>query len=107
MNVQVTINDKNQIGRVTRVGSMLPASPPLYITKEGPACYVNGAKIIMRNLKAVSDRGKRRQVLHILDGVLEPLVPEDENDSAAYLGLTAGKLLRNPDTFDLGGYTIG
>ena len=62
VNVQVQIGSQYQIGRITRVGSMLPASPPLWITKDGSDSFVNGAKIVMRNLKATSDIGKRRQV---------------------------------------------
>ena len=45
----------------TRVGSMLPASPNLYIMKSGQQFYVNGVKVLNRNLQATSDVGRKRR----------------------------------------------
>ena len=45
-------------------------------------------------------------MLHIVDTVLEPLSPKSKSNSLAYMHLTAGKLLREHDTYDLGEHSI-
>ena len=82
-----------------------PGSPPLWLTKMGSDCFVGGAKIIMRNLQANSNLG-RKQRLHIIDHVLEPLTPVNSDNSQGYIDLTAGKLLRESETYKIPKHTI-
>jgi hypothetical protein len=76
------------------------------MTQKGSEYFVGGSKIIMRNLQATSDRGSRKQRLHILDSVLEPLTPLVSDNSQAYIDLTAGKLLRESDAYRITGHSI-
>ena len=80
-------------------------SPPLWLTKMGSECFVGGAKIIMRNLQANSKLG-RKQRLHIIDHVLEPLTPVNSDNSQGYIDLTAGKLLRESENYKIPKHTI-
>ena len=59
----------------------------------------------MRNLQTQTSTG-RKQRLHIIDNVLEPLIPIIADNSQAYIDLTAGKLLRESDAYRIPGYTI-
>ena len=104
----IKIKDEEGRPRVTRIGSLLPGSPPLYIVKgAGPNdFYVNGEKLIMKNL-AGNAKNRRPQTLHILEEALIPLVPKDAGDSMKFIGLTAGKLLSNPNDYDLGDAGVG
>jgi len=104
VNVVVQVADRASYSDVTRVSSLLPGSPPLWLTQKGPNYYVGGAKIIMRNLEARA--GGRKQRLHIIDSVLEPLTPVDADNSQAFIDLTAGKLLRLSDAYRLPGHSI-
>ena len=104
VNVMVSLNTLTP--KTTTVGSMLPASPNLYIMRSGQQFYVNGVKVSNRNLQATSDVGRKRQVLHVIDGVLEPLTPKKKGDSDRYIGLNAGKLIRQADYYDLGPHSI-
>lgn len=58
----------------------------------------------MRNLEAYAD--SRKQRLHIIDDVLEPLTPLVNDNSQAFIDLTAGKLLRESDAYRLPGHSI-
>jgi uncharacterized surface protein with fasciclin (FAS1) repeats len=106
VNVVVQVADRASYSDVSRVSSLLPGSPPLWMTQKGSEYFVGGSKIIMRNLQATSDRGSRKQRLHILDSVLEPLTPLVSDNSQAYIDLTAGKLLRESDAYRITGHSI-
>lgn len=106
VNVVVQVADRASYSDVTRVSSLLPGSPPLWMTRRGTEYFIGGAKIIMRNLQATSDRGARKQRLQILDDVLEPLTPLVADNSQAYIDLTAGKLLRESEMYRITGHSI-
>lgn len=73
---------------------------------QGVDYYVNGAKIIMRNLQP-SKIGGPNQRIHIIDRVLEPLsMLSSPGDSSKLVSLTAAKLLKLSKDFDLGGKKI-
>ncbi len=62
----------------------------------------------IRDQDAESSSGKP-QFLHAIDRVLQPVELKQRlssSASAAFVGLTAGKLLREQDKFDLGKYSI-
>ena len=99
VNVVVQVADRASYSDVTRVSSLLSGSPPLWLTQKGGNYFVSGAKIIMRNLEAKA--GGRKQRLHIIDEVLEPLTPLSTDNSQAFIDLTAGKLLREADAYRL------
>jgi len=105
VNVVVQVSDRASYSDVTRVPSLLPGSPPLWLTQQGAGFYVSGAKIIMRNLEAQTDN-RRKQRLHIIDSVLEPLSPKGTDNSQAFIDLTAGKFLRESDSYRIPGYSI-
>jgi len=88
-----------------RLSSLSQGSPPLWLTRKNNDFYVNGAKFVMRNLAAKSLTNKK-QMLHIVDTVLEPLCPKSRTNSLGYMHLTAGKLLRDSDNYDLGDHSI-
>jgi len=94
VNVVVQVNDRASYSDVTRVSSLLPGSPPLWLTQQGASFYVSGAKIIMRNLEAYANNRKQR--LHIIDSVLEPLSPLVTDNSQAFIDLTGGISCVNP-----------
>ena len=100
----VQVNDRASYSEVTRVSSLLPGSPPLWLTQQGASFYVSGAKIIMRNLEAYAN--SRKQRLHIIDSVLEPLSPLVTDNSQAFIDLTGGKFLRESDAYRIPGYSI-
>ena len=108
VNVNVRMSDSTTYSQMTRLSSLAPGSPPLYISKKSDDYYVNGAKIIMHNLETQSADGRKKQRLHIVDRVLEPVQDKDAGtdqeggDSGIYVGLTAGKLLRKHREFSLG-----
>ena len=58
----------------------------------------------MRNLEASAQNRKQR--LHIINKVLEPLTPLVPDNSQAFIDLTAGKLLREADAYRLPGHSI-
>lgn len=100
------MGEKNSFATApSRIGSMLPGSPPLWLSKIGKEYYLNGAKLIMRNLQASAPSGARQR-LHVLDEVLEPLVPRSVENSAAYVDLTAGKLVRDSQAYNLRQHSI-
>ena len=104
VNVVVQVNDRASYSDVTRVPSLLPGGPPLWLTQQGGSFFVSGAKIIMRNLEAYA--GKRKQRLQIIDSVLEPLSPIVTDNSQAFIDLTGGKFLRESDAYRIPGYSI-
>ena len=103
----VSLNTLTRTPKTTTVGSMLPASPNLYIMRSGgQQFYVNGVKVSKRNLQATSDVGRKKQVLHVVEGVLQPLTPKKRSDSDRYIDLTAGKLIRQAGDYDLGKHSV-
>lgn len=108
MNVNVKLGPETvKGGDVTRLGSMLPGSPPLYITSFNSDYYVNGAEVIMKNIKGTSGPiDGKPQMLQIIDRVLEPLTPKDRGDSLLYVDLTAAKLLKQSASLNISTYEI-
>ena len=75
------------------------------MTKQNSDYFVGGAKIIMRNLQAQSKTG-RKQRLHIIDNVLVPLTPKQNDNSQLYIDLTAGKFLRESESYRIPQYSV-
>jgi len=98
-----------------RISSLARGAPPLYVTRRAGAFYVNGAKISVRNLNPCEGgsyaeclrRGSNYR-LHVVEKALRPLnARPGVAGGAAYMGLTAGELLRRSGDFDLGdGLTV-
>merc|ERR1711936_282629 len=103
--VQMQERASSYYSDVTRVSSLLPGSPPLWMTKQNSDYFVGGAKIIMRNLLAQSKTG-RKQRLHIIDNVLVPLTPKQNDNSQLYIDLTAGKFLRESESYRIPQYSV-
>ena len=45
MNVAVQIGERASYSDVTRISSMLPGSPPLWLTRSGSEYFINGAQV--------------------------------------------------------------
>ncbi len=45
VNVAVQIGERASYSDVTRISSMLPGSPPLWLTRSGSEYFVNGAQV--------------------------------------------------------------
>jgi len=99
-----------------RISSLASGAPPLFVTRRAGAFYVNGAKISVRNLNPCEGGacggggggdggggGGGNYRLHVVERVLRPLSAKPgAAGGAAYMGLTAGELLRRSNDFDLG-----
>ncbi|XP_040570417.1 fasciclin-1 [Lepeophtheirus salmonis] len=108
LNHMVNINFKiknDEDSQIMNVPSLLPGSPPLWITSDVGEVFVNGANVIIENLAATSSEN-RNQILHIIDRPLDPLVPKDPFDSASLIYLSSSKLLKNPESYNLGEFSI-
>ena len=101
-NVQVRLENLNPFSKVTRLSSVAPGSPSLYITHDGKSYYINSAKIQEKKYLAYSENGDQQR-LFVLDKALEPLVGKDPSvaDSSLIVDVTAGKLLRMENRLSL------
>jgi len=88
----------------TRLTSMLHGHPPIWIRRVGRDLYVNQAKVSMVK-ETTTDNGKK-QYLYIIDSVLEPLVPKQEDNVADYVDIKMGTILKDTDKFKIGEHTI-
>ena len=111
-----------------KLTSLVTGGPPLWITRHrhrtpayfdfpaqrprddrrrsfdnGTGIYVNQAEIIAPDIMARSSRGDE-QVLHVIDSVLEPLIPISLRKSEFFVNLDAGKLLSKSTLYDLDGH---
>jgi len=99
---------KEELGE--RLQSVLPGHPPLWVrtmnkgtTKS--ALYVNQARVKFV-YQLMTEPGKKKQFLYLIDSVLEPLVPSSPQDKQDFVDIKAGDLLDRPDRFRLGGHSI-
>lgn len=90
------------------VSSELPGNPPLWIARRDANAYqfdlfVNDARVVRGDIKANSIQ-QDQQVLHIIDKVLEPLVPSTRDPLLS--NPDAARFLERAGSFNLGQYQI-
>ena len=91
--------------------SLVTGNPPLWITRDrspfdgNTRIFINQAQIIQADIKARSPKGDK-QILHVIDSVLDPLIPISLRESTYLVNLDAKKLLEKSSIYDLDGYRL-
>ena len=91
--------------------SLVTGSPNLWVNKDRSPqngqtrTFVNQAQIIQADIQARSNRGDQ-QIMHVIDSVLEPLVPISLREAQYLVQLDAKKLLTKSTLYDLSGYRL-
>ncbi|KAH8310250.1 hypothetical protein KR044_000232 [Drosophila immigrans] len=89
----------------TSVTSDMEGNPPLYITNgRNGDIYVNNARIIPSLSVELTNREGKRQVMHIIDEVLEPLTAK--SSSTEMNNMDAMQFMRLADQLNLGNRTL-
>lgn len=92
----------------SKVSTELTGNPPLWVTRrpwpngQGEDIYVNNAKITLSKSNYQYINAKQKQVLHIIEDVLEPLKSKDgeEYNPSAY------ELLASSSSYDIQAHTL-
>ncbi|KAL4707897.1 hypothetical protein ACJJTC_013688 [Scirpophaga incertulas] len=93
------------------VSSEFDGNPPLWVTRRRDTMhddiYVNNAKVyVSRSYQAVNRNGKR-QVLHVIDQVLQPLQPHGPSSSTnSVYNPNAYQFLEHSDEFNIGQHRL-
>ena len=89
-----------------KLTTLVTGNPPLWMVKSRTrGVSINQARILRENLGARSERGDE-QMLHVIDSVLEPLVPISLRDAEYFVQLDALKLASKSTLYDLGGHRV-
>lgn len=94
----------------TSISSELEGNPPLWVSykkeKHMDHVYINQAKVLISrsNYIATNQKGKK-QVLHVIDEVLEPALPSPTSTTPIY-GPNAYQLVNRSETIDLGQHRV-
>ncbi|KAH8306310.1 hypothetical protein KR018_007383 [Drosophila ironensis] len=87
------------------MSSYMDGNPPLYITKNTNGdIFVNNARIIP-SLSIETNSGGKRQVMHIIDEVLEPLTAKS-GDSDTIINPDALKFLQQAEQLNLDNFNV-
>ncbi|XP_026321958.1 fasciclin-1 isoform X2 [Hyposmocoma kahamanoa] len=91
------------------ISSELDGNPPLWVTRPRDVAhddiYVNNAKVdVSRSYQSVNKNGKR-QVLHVIDQVLQPLQPHGSTSNPVY-NPNAYQFLEHSDVFNIGQHRL-
>uniref|UniRef100_A0A0K2UEZ8 Fasciclin1like [Megachile rotundata] n=1 Tax=Lepeophtheirus salmonis TaxID=72036 RepID=A0A0K2UEZ8_LEPSM len=85
--------------------SLVTGNPRLWVKREGNNVFINQGRIINFDIQGVSPRGEQ-QVLHIIDSVLEPLLPLTVSSGNYFVELDARKLMSKSTLYDLNGHGL-
>uniref|UniRef100_A0A1B6D4C3 FAS1 domain-containing protein n=1 Tax=Clastoptera arizonana TaxID=38151 RepID=A0A1B6D4C3_9HEMI len=92
------------------LSSDVDGNAPIWITRKRGATrediYVNNAKINIQKSNLQFNSNGKRQVLHIIDSVLEPLRPLNKNDYGSNPNPNALGFLNQSERFDIAPYRI-
>ncbi|CRK94485.1 CLUMA_CG007991, isoform A, partial [Clunio marinus] len=88
----------------------MDGNPPIYITKrrtkQGEEIYVNNAMILKsRSNVDLKNKNGKRQILHVIDDVLNPLSTGNRSSNEIY-NPDALTFLTNANTFDIGSHRV-
>ncbi|CAK1546048.1 unnamed protein product [Leptosia nina] len=88
------------------ISSELDGNPPLWVTrKRDPQhddIYVNNAKVDVSRSYQATNRNGKRQVLHVIDQVLQPLLPHGPSSiGSPVYNPNAFQFLEHSDVFDI------
>ncbi|VVD01840.1 unnamed protein product [Leptidea sinapis] len=89
------------------ISSELEGNPPLWVTRRRDPnhddIYVNNAKVDVSRSYQATNRNGKRQVLHVIDQVLQPLLPH--SPSSVY-NPNAFQFLENSEDFSIGQHRL-
>ncbi|XP_028030958.1 fasciclin-1 isoform X4 [Bombyx mandarina] len=93
------------------ISSELDGNPPLWVTRRHDAMhddiYVNNAKVFISRSYQSVNRNNKRQVLHVIDQVLQPLQPHGPGSvSSPVYSPNAYQFLEHSDVFNIGQHRL-
>jgi len=90
-----------EAGLGPRLSSLVTGGPPIWVTRHSAWLYFNQARAIERNI-VLQLGGGEIQVVYIIDGVLEPLLPVSVNNASLMQDISAGDFLARSTLYHLG-----
>ncbi|XP_047984150.1 fasciclin-1 isoform X4 [Leguminivora glycinivorella] len=93
------------------ISSELDGNPPLWVTRRRDAThddlYVNNAKVLVARSYQTTNSNNKRQVLHVIDQVLQPLQPHGPGSlSSPVYSPNAYQFLEHSDLFNIGQHRL-
>ncbi|RVE43404.1 hypothetical protein evm_011941 [Chilo suppressalis] len=93
------------------ISSEFDGNPPLWVTRRRDAMhddiYVNNAKVHVSRSYQATNRNGKRQVLHVIDQVLQPLQPHGSSSSSSSVyNPNAFQFLEHSDEFNIGQHRL-
>lgn len=93
------------------ISSELDGNPPLWVTRRRDTMhddvYVNNAKVYVTRSYQAFNRNNKRQVLHVIDQVLQPLQPHGPGSiSSPVYNPNAYQFLEHSDVFNIGQHRL-
>ncbi|XP_038220115.1 fasciclin-1 isoform X2 [Zerene cesonia] len=93
------------------ISSELDGNPPLFVTRRRDTqhddIYVNNAKVDVSRSYQATNRNGKRQVLHVIDQVLQPLLPHGPSSiGSPVYNPNAYQFLEHSDVFDIGQHRL-
>ncbi|KAL0832786.1 hypothetical protein ABMA28_000951 [Loxostege sticticalis] len=93
------------------ISSEFDGNPPLWVTRRRDTMhddiYVNNAKVYVSRSYQASNRNGKRQVLHVIDQVLQPLQPHGPGSSSnSVYNPNAYQFLEHSDEFNIGQHRL-
>nr|XP_032512691.1 fasciclin-1 isoform X3 [Danaus plexippus plexippus] len=93
------------------ISSELDGNPPLWITRRRDSMhddiYVNNAKVDITRTYQATNRNGKQQVLHVIDQVLQPLLPLGQSSvGTTVYNPNAYQFLEHSDLFDIGQHRL-
>ncbi|XP_023344668.1 fasciclin-1 [Eurytemora carolleeae] len=85
----------------TRLSTLVTGGPPIWVTRRSAWIYFNQARVLEKNI-VLNLGGTEQQIVYILDGVLEPLLPISVKNATFTQDVTAGKLLQLSTLYNIG-----
>ncbi len=115
-NENLALNHMTNIGILEsqmreKLVSLVTGSPPLWVTRKrshtdgSVKTFVNQAEILQADILARSHRGDQ-QIMHVINEVLEPLVPISLREAQYLVQLDAKKLLAQSTLYELSGHRL-
>lgn len=91
------------------ITSQLEGNPPLFVTRRRDTMhddiYVNNARVDVSRSYQAQNRNGKKQVLHVIDQVLQPLQPHSSSSSPIY-NPNAAQFLEHSDSFNIGQHRL-
>ncbi|XP_041970419.1 fasciclin-1 isoform X7 [Aricia agestis] len=93
------------------ISSELDGNPPLWVTRRRDTMhddiYVNNAKVLISRSYQATNRNGKLQVLHVIDQVLQPLLPHGSSSiGSPVYNPNAYQFLEHSDVFNIGQHRL-